>query len=481
MNNQFLRRLTIICATLLLAACQLVQLESNTDPTLATYTDKHGFFTVQYPADWIVEPYLFGDEMPMPHVAISSDKEVNEKSMAWEPLPEGQIGVGIMLLPHSMFAEAGLTADTPLEETARTILMAMGADDPEAVAEMVTQATFEEISLANGTPAILGRSSAPTEAYVMTLSEQVDGLYLFTSQILALDYANAELEAQVMEIVNSVELTAPAEEIMGFIMAKMGAMEGSNEAPTVTFTATEYAYDGPDSIPSGLTRIELVNAGEQEHMLWLAKLDDGKSFTDIMEVFASYETNPQNPEWMIWYGGIGAGPGQSSAYTIDLAPGSYALFSMSQGEDGVPDAAKGMEATLTVTEVVANDAAPPVADLRTEMVDFSYIIEGTPTAGPQIIEVANTGMEAHEVILLKLAEGAVMQDALDFMTAGDESEGPPPFEFSGGAGPMHAGLTAWYEADLEAGEYGLICFIGSPANDFAPHFMLGMVQQVTVE
>ena len=73
---------------------------------------------------------------------------------------------------------------------------------------------------------VLVRSSAPTEApteaYVMTFSDQGDGLYLFTSQILAPDYENAELEAQVMAIVNSVELTASADEIMGFIMGKMG-------------------------------------------------------------------------------------------------------------------------------------------------------------------------------------------------------------------------------------------------------------------
>ena len=46
-------------------------------------------------------------------------------------------------------------------------------------------------------------------------------------------------------------------------------------APTVTFTAADYAFDGPDSIPGGLTRIEFVNPGEQEHSLWLIKLEDG--------------------------------------------------------------------------------------------------------------------------------------------------------------------------------------------------------------
>ena len=73
-----------------------------------------------------------------------------------------------------------------------------------------------------------------------------------------------------------------------------------------------------------------------------------------------------------------------------------------------------------------------------------------------------------------------IQDVMTFMMAGENAEGAPPFEFSGGAGPIEAGMTAWYEADLPSGEYGIICFLPSPANEGAPHFMLGMVQQVSV-
>ena len=80
--------------------------------------------------------------------------------------------------------QAGLTADTPLEEAARLIMTSMGAEDAEEVAQMLAMAAFEEITLDDGMPAILGQCSAPTEAYVMTLSDRGDGLYLFTSQIL---------------------------------------------------------------------------------------------------------------------------------------------------------------------------------------------------------------------------------------------------------------------------------------------------------
>ena len=215
-------------------------------------------------------------------------------------------------------------------------------------------------------------------------------------------------------------------------------------------------------------------------MLWAVKLDEGKVFEDLMGVFATFETEPAFPEWMAWYGGVTAGPGNSAAYTIDLTPGTYTLFSFSEDENGAPDAAKGMVTTLTVTEGADTAAAPPVADLRMQLVDFSFIIEGEPAAGPQIVEIANTGMEPHEVVLLNLAEGASVQDVMTFMMAGENAEGAPPFAFSGGAAPWKPGMTAWYEADLPSGEYGIICFLPSPVNEGAPHFMLGMVQQVSV-
>jgi hypothetical protein len=258
------------------------------------------------------------------------------------------------------------------------------------------------------------------------------------------------------------------------------AVTDGNAAPTVTFTATEYAYEGPESIPSGLTRLELVNNGEREHSLWAIRLDEGKTFEDIMGVFATMETDPQMPEWLTWYGGVNAGPGATSAYTIDLAPGSYTLLSFGEDEEGVPDALRGLQTTLIVTEAEDNGATPPVADLRMELVDFSFVIDGEPKSGPQIVEFTNTGMEAHEMALFKLEEGVTIENILDFMMAEDEAAGPPPFAFLGGAAPMDPGMTAWYEVDLDAGNYGLLCFLPSVANGGAPHIMLGMTAQMTV-
>jgi hypothetical protein len=674
MNNHFLRLTLLACFALLLTACQPIRpLASLRQPATAanTYTDEQGFFTVDYPADWVAHGYLFA-EAPFPNVAIGSHQEIIDLSTAEQLLPADQIGVGLMLVPRAIFAEAGITAETPLAEAAPLLLMAMAGDDAALMAGLLGDAIAEPVTLANGAPAVRLAFDGLTEAYEMTLADLGDGLLLFGSRIEALGHHNAALEAQVDAVIDSFALTAAAEEVMGFVMAQMGAMEasgvepasepvrtesggevpfyarfGENEtfsdgewavivfyrppdcipvdfnlnqffhfpgesdpgafgcapptttgietwqnspqvdpaplvaevtgrgavpvwfvalpeleaamadgevtigelaaapslltgsaatytellhpsqsnaapliqfaaqgaledgrpfavdvsqgapdvedhvtidlpetgavsAPTVTFTATEYAYTGPESIPGGLTRIELVNAGEQVHMLWLVKLDEGKTSEDLMDAFAAFETTPAFPDWMAWYGGVTAPPGGTAAYTVDLAPGTYTLFSFSEDENGEPDAAKGMTAALTVTEAAETGATPPAADLRIELVDFSFVIEGEPAAGPGIAEVANTGAEPHESVLLRLAEGATVQDAMAFMMAGEEAEGAPPFEFAGGTGPQAAGLTAWYEFDVPPGEYGLICFLPSPANEGAPHFMLGMVQQVSV-
>ncbi len=258
------------------------------------------------------------------------------------------------------------------------------------------------------------------------------------------------------------------------------AAAAAPEAPTVTFTATEYAYDGPAEIAGGLTRIELVNDGEQPHGLWMFNLADGKGLDDVMGFMEEMEVNPEIPAWLSFYGGVSAPPGASAAYTVDLPAGNYLLISIEGDEEEVPDVMKGMSATLTVTESVAAAAAPPAADMKMEMVDFSFVVDGTPKAGPQIIEVMNTGMEPHEIALLSLTDGATVQDAIEFMMAGEEAQGPPSFDFYGGTGPQSAGVTAWYETDFAPGEYGLICFISSAANEGAPHFMLGMTAQMSV-
>jgi len=188
-------------------------------PQTETYVDENGLFTAEYPAGWVVDPYGFGDEDPTPHVNFGSQQEILELSMASEPLPEDQIGMSVILLHRDMVAEQGITAETPLEDIAQLVMASMA---PEEAQEGMSEATIESITLENGTPAVRITTAAPSEAYVIHLVDMGDGVILLAPQILALGYENAELEAQVEAIINSVDLTASGEEVMAFIMSKMG-------------------------------------------------------------------------------------------------------------------------------------------------------------------------------------------------------------------------------------------------------------------
>jgi hypothetical protein len=46
---------------------------------------------------------------------------------------------------------------------------------------------------------------------------------------------------------------------------------------------------------------------------------------------------------------------------------------------------------------------------------------------------------------------------------------------------MMPGETGWVSIELPPGEYAMICFIPSPANEFKPHVALGMFKAFTVK
>ena len=268
----------------------------------------------------------------------------------------------------------------------------------------------------------------------------------------------------------------------------------ATRAPTFAFSVVEdgdaLAYDGPLAFTGGMVRIQLDNPTASEHGLWAAKLDDGRTFEDMLGVMMSEEPMDEFPTWLSFHGGVTAAPGGSAAYTIDLPGGTYALVSIAGFESGVPDFARGLVATVEVAAGTGDAVPAPTADVRVELVDFSFILDGSLRAGQQMVEVTNSGVEPHEMILLKLGEGVSLADALEMMmmageggeeAGGEEmAEGEPPVMPAGGTGPLSAGLTAWFELEFAAGDYGIVCFVSSPAHEGAPHLMLGMAQQISV-
>lgn len=186
------------------------------DFEMATYEDAGGFFTVDYPADMVVYPDLaveFG--MPFPSVGFGDSNETIEQSLAAELLDAGQWGIGIVFIPGFLFTEMGMPEDAPLVDLA----IAFTAPEPDN-AEGALLGDVEEITLDDGTPAIMIEGPGETEDNLVVFFEITDGVYVFTSLLSAPDGQTDEMFDMFWATINSLEFIGTAEDMM------MGMGEG---------------------------------------------------------------------------------------------------------------------------------------------------------------------------------------------------------------------------------------------------------------
>jgi uncharacterized cupredoxin-like copper-binding protein len=95
------------------------------------------------------------------------------------------------------------------------------------------------------------------------------------------------------------------------------------------------------------------------------------------------------------------------------------------------------------------------------------------------IKLNNTGKEAHQATLLKIADGKTIDDVKNALAAeGGPSSGPPPFTAAGGTTATAPGSSVTVTQALPAGSYAFICFV--PGADGAPHFVKGMIAPISV-
>jgi hypothetical protein len=267
--------------------------------------------------------------------------------------------------------------------------------------------------------------------------------------------------------------TAPA--------ADISAESASAATPhTLPITATGAGWDAPDSVPAGWTEITLVNKSEGMRQAAFLRLEDDKTMEDVNAAIAAGMEG--TPAWMTAYGGVsGVMPGESKIVTVSLPAGQYIVIDPVPEADGVPGMAKGYFMPLLVAESDVATAAP-AGDMSLELADYSIIFDyDAVQAGRQTLKVTNNGpQEAHEIVIVKLNEGATVQEFLASM-APDAPAGPPPGQFVAGTAAFDSSTANYLEVEFEAGAtYGLICFLPSTQHEGQPHFMLGMVGQFVV-
>lgn len=247
--------------------------------------------------------------------------------------------------------------------------------------------------------------------------------------------------------------------------------------PVVTITASDYAYEMPDTIVGGLVTLRLVNKGPGLHHVQLERLSDGKTFADLMAAFQSMQPTDPPPAWMHNVAGPNApAPGGEQLLTTTLEPGNYAVVCFVDVPDRVPHLAKGMVHALTVVAPTGPAPAEPVADLMVDMSDYAWSFPDSLSAGRHVIKLTNSAAQPHEIFVFKLDAGKSPNDVLAW---GATYAGPPPGTAVGGSSAMTQGDVAYIPMDLTSGTYVLLCFVPD-AKDGKPHVAHGMVKTFTV-
>lgn len=241
--------------------------------------------------------------------------------------------------------------------------------------------------------------------------------------------------------------------------------------PTVHVTATDFAFEAPDTLPAGLTSFHLMNTGKELHHLVLMRLDEGQTTADLAKAFAG-----PIPSTLVLIGGPNpATPEGSAEATVNLKPGRYAMYCVIPSPDGKPHIMKGMVRELTVTpsETVVTE---PVADVTIKLTDYSFEVSPALLSGRHTIRVEDAAPQPHELVLFKLEPGKTVEQMLHWT---EKMEGPPPGTLLGGVSPISTGEANYITLDFTPGEYGMLCFYPD-AKDGKPHFMHGMMKQITV-
>jgi len=219
----------------------------------------------------------------------------------------------------------------------------------------------------------------------------------------------------------------------------------------------------PPRIPAGVTAFTIENGGSAPHDVRFVKLNDGHTF----EQFKTWkESGTPIPQWLVSSGGIGAiGPGTSVEFRASLTAGSYVV--LSDDRRSTP---------LQVTAARAPAVAQPESDLTVRLHDHGFQLTAPVPAGRPLFHVQNTGSEPHQMLIVRLPEGANEYQQRAWIASG--SRGPSPGEQYGGILELAPGAQAWFRASLKAGRYILIC--GEQEQE-GRHFDLGMIYRFEVE
>jgi hypothetical protein len=131
----------------------------------------------------------------------------------------------------------------------------------------------------------------------------------------------------------------------------------------------------------------------------------------------------------------------------------------------------------------------PSAAATIRLLDFGFSVDSQMMAGEQTIRARNAGVEGHDLVMMKLAQGITLDDVSRTMNpeaarrSGNSAKPPVPFESLGtpvgGIAAIHSGMDVYFTVTLTPGDYALLCM--ATAGDGRSHIEHGMIQLMTVK
>lgn len=257
---------------------------------------------------------------------------------------------------------------------------------------------------------------------------------------------------------------------------------GWDDIPELAVTVHEDGrIDAPGTLAAGWYRLIVDDRTAEGAEVLFVRPDEGVTvgqvFAAVEAIMVAFMGEGHPGHAFAAFSALVELPGGQSVpneVAIQLAAGEYLLLTSL-----VDDSGADVFAAVTVTGDAV--AAPPEADVVVEMVDFAFHLPAGIAAGPQTWEVRNSGEQAHHLLLMRMADGSTLDDALAYFQGAQEGPptGPPPVEEILTTEILSTAASNYFRFDLPAGEYLAICFL--PDYDSgAPHIALGMLHTFSV-
>lgn len=245
----------------------------------------------------------------------------------------------------------------------------------------------------------------------------------------------------------------------------------------------------PESIPAGRY---LVNYTATDAIAYLLFAQHPENLTDeqVLEQARAAGSGDQQQAGWVYGGGSNAEPGQTVQVVVELTAGDWKVVTSAMPPGGNWETDEIYQAkAFTVTEDAAPgteaSAVPEIdAGVRVEMPGMAYVIDSESVApGPQLWEFANTGDQAHHMVMMRTPH-LVTSDDIGALIEMFTSATPPAGDnwyfastWVGYTALVSPGYTVWNEFDLEPGSYVMLCFIADTETGM-PHLNDGHVDPV---